>query len=142
MDINIDAINTNTPQRLKEVGERFKACRELIGLTTKQLARILEVNPSSIDQIEKGKYTPPVSMAFKLIRLYNLNIIWLYNGVGEMYLPPAHEKQENVDEVAYFMKVPSVEKTIRAAMANCRKVFKPELDLYEKYNDPIPSGVK
>ena len=53
---------------------RLKVFRAMHDLTQKSLATKLEVTRSTIVSIENGKYDPSIGLAFRIAKLFNVNI--------------------------------------------------------------------
>lgn len=71
---------------------RLKVFRAMYDLTQESLAQKLGVTRSTIVSIEKEKYDPSISLAFRIARLFNVKIedVFEYDGPsGEFHgLPP------------------------------------------------------
>ena len=59
---------------------KLKVYRAMHDMTQAELAKILEVSRQSIISIEKDKYDPSLSLAFKIAEYFNVKIeeIFLY----------------------------------------------------------------
>ncbi|TVZ27185.1 putative transcriptional regulator [Gillisia sp. Hel_I_86] len=53
---------------------KLKVLRAEHELTQKQLASKVEVSRQTINAIEKGKFDPSLPLAFKISKLFNMNI--------------------------------------------------------------------
>jgi transcriptional regulator with XRE-family HTH domain len=78
----------------KEIGKRFKEFRQAINKTQHELADELNVNQSTIASIEIGKIFPVIPIQLFLNQSYNLNINWLLNEKGEMFLTAEDKKSK------------------------------------------------
>ena len=71
---------------------KLKVFRAMHDLTQESLAKKLDVTRSTIVSIEKGKYDPSISLAFKIANLFNVKIedVFEYQGdKGEYHgMPP------------------------------------------------------
>jgi putative transcriptional regulator len=61
---------------------RLEELRGQKGWTQQELADIVEVSRQTIISLESGRYNPSIILAFRLSRLFNLNIeeLFLYEG--------------------------------------------------------------
>lgn len=66
------------------INERIKLAREAAKLTSAELARRVNVRPSSVSLWESGKNTPSVSHLASLAVILNVRFEWLSTGRGEM----------------------------------------------------------
>jgi len=59
---------------------RLEEIRKSRGMTQEDLAGHLEVSRQTINSLENGRYNPSILLAFKISRLFGLNIedIFLY----------------------------------------------------------------
>lgn len=53
---------------------RLEAIRKQHGMTQEALAALLEVSRQTIGSLEKGRYNPSIILAFKIARLFDLQI--------------------------------------------------------------------
>lgn len=53
---------------------RLEAIRKQHGMTQEALAGLLEVSRQTIGSLEKGRYNPSIILAFKIARLFDLQI--------------------------------------------------------------------
>ena len=58
---------------------QLKVLRASQNLTQAQLAEALEVSRQTINAIEKGKFDPSLSLAFKMSKLFDLPIESIFN---------------------------------------------------------------
>ncbi|WP_048128895.1 helix-turn-helix transcriptional regulator [Methanosarcina lacustris] len=67
----------------------IKVYRAIHDLTQESLAEKVGVTRQTINVIEKGKYDPSIDLAFKLSRLFKVNIedVFLYEGGENRELP-------------------------------------------------------
>jgi DNA-binding XRE family transcriptional regulator len=70
----------------KIIGARFKAIREKIALSQTDLAKKLQVSNATICGIEKGQVYPPFKVIFGLCLIYKVNIFYIFNGNGDMFM--------------------------------------------------------
>ena len=64
---------------------RLRELREQHEFTQEDLAVRVGVSRQTIISLEKGKYNPSISLAYKLARAFNLSIeeVFIFNGKGE-----------------------------------------------------------
>lgn len=64
---------------------RLRELREEHELTQEDLAILVGVSRQTIISLEKGKYNPSISLAYKLARAFNLSIeeVFIFNEKGE-----------------------------------------------------------
>jgi len=74
---------------MEDLGRRLKEVRIRAGLTLRELARLAEVSPSLISQIENGKSQPSVATLYTFSRLLHVSVDELFddrsagsNGIG------------------------------------------------------------
>ncbi|GAB7231192.1 MULTISPECIES: helix-turn-helix transcriptional regulator [Facklamia] len=53
---------------------RLEEIRKQGGMTQEALAALLEVSRQTISSLEKGRYNPSIILAFKIARLFDLQI--------------------------------------------------------------------
>ena len=70
----------------KTIGNRFKTLREKIGLSQTKMATELNVSNGTICGIEQGDVYPPFKVIFGLCLVYNINIFYIFNGNGDMFM--------------------------------------------------------
>lgn len=81
--------------------KRLKLVREEIGLSQQDLAKEIGRKQGSISDIERGRNK--VDGILELLRLrFNVNPIWLKEGLGEMFLRKSPEITEQGMGVPYF----------------------------------------
>ena len=73
----------------KTIAERVKSIRKTLKLTQEELSQKINVSPTYICQVEKGKYKPNFDFLENISRELNVNLYWLIFGQGEMFLDPA-----------------------------------------------------
>jgi DNA-binding XRE family transcriptional regulator len=62
------------------INERLRAQRETCGLTTTELARLLDLDEEIILQWERGDYEPTISMLIPLANVLGCDPMWLLTG--------------------------------------------------------------
>ncbi len=69
------------------IAERFKELRVFLNKTQSEFSLMIGVNQTTISSIEKGKSSPNVEVAEKVVKTFpNVNSVWLLTGEGEMFL--------------------------------------------------------
>ena len=78
---------------------RLKVFRAMYDLTQEELANKLGVTRQTVVSLEIGKYDPSIGLAFRIARLFNVNIedVFEYEGPpGEFHgLPPTSHSQHD-----------------------------------------------
>jgi transcriptional regulator with XRE-family HTH domain len=59
---------------LSELGERLKQSRVQAGLGLREFARLADVSPSLVSQIESGRTQPSIATLLTLARILNVSI--------------------------------------------------------------------
>ena len=73
-----------------ELGPRLRAIRLRHGVGLRELARRLELSPSSISQIETGRIRPSVRTLYALAAEFGVTVDEiLFDDVGPLHMPPA-----------------------------------------------------
>jgi transcriptional regulator with XRE-family HTH domain len=85
----------------KVICKRFRAIRQKLGLTQKELSRQLGVPIKNLSTIEVEGQLPTISLILKLMQSYKLSPLWLLTGKGEMFLV---EDTPEPTQVEYFKK--------------------------------------
>jgi SOS-response transcriptional repressor LexA len=67
------------------IGQRIKQIRTALGIKQVELAKVLKMNPSAVSQIESGRTNPSLETLSELGKIYNINLLWLITGTGEMF---------------------------------------------------------
>jgi transcriptional regulator with XRE-family HTH domain len=98
---------------LAEVGERLRAVRRYLRLTMEQMRDITGYSKSLISAAEKGKKKPSTIYLFAILDKFSVNINYIFNGKGPMFLEPGEEKnvsisflelKKNIRELFYLME--------------------------------------
>ena len=82
-------MENNFHNQSKQLGERIKHIRTLSGLTQEQFAASLGMGNANLSGIENGSKNPKLSFFFKLVKLYQVSLDYLFLGIGE---PTLQEK--------------------------------------------------
>jgi transcriptional regulator with XRE-family HTH domain len=84
--------------------EKVRFIEQILGTTTAQLARYIDVEARYLHEIKSGKTKNPGALFLqKLIQNLNINPTWLLTGEGEMFLPgkdPRKPQNGNVVDLA------------------------------------------
>lgn len=67
-------------EQIKQVAERIKGLRDIIGITAEDMARELNISLQLYQDYESGKVDIPVSILYKLAHRYNLELSALITG--------------------------------------------------------------
>lgn len=70
---------------MKDVNNRFKEIRKILNKSQKEISQELDVSQSVISDIERGILNLSYDITTKLIKLYNINLNWLFIGEGSMF---------------------------------------------------------
>ncbi len=74
------------------INERLRTQRKACGLTTAELARLLDLDEDIIIQWESGDYEPTISMLIPLVNILGCDPMWLLT--GRVITPPEQPKSE------------------------------------------------
>ena len=74
------------------LGKRFREFRKEIKKTKQSIAEMLGSTQSNINLYEKDDITPPVKTLQIIRQAFNINLNWLLNGDGEMFMQTIHEQ--------------------------------------------------
>lgn len=101
-----------------QLGERIKQIRKLSGLTQEQFAASLGMGNANLSGIENGSKNPKLSFFFKLVKLYQVSLDYLFLGIGEPTLRKndaknnLHREQVNdirsINDFYWFMEHSSI----------------------------------
>ncbi len=76
---------------------RIRTQREACGLTTAELAKLLDLNEEIIIQWESGEYEPTISMLIPLANILGCDPMWLLTGEVTPPEQPKSEEQQHHD---------------------------------------------
>ncbi len=68
------------------LGARLREARTELGITQTDIAKRIGVNPSAINQIERGSTRPSLATIESVSEAYKINADWLLTGRGEMFV--------------------------------------------------------
>jgi transcriptional regulator with XRE-family HTH domain len=74
-----------TKQEKTHTGQRIKMLRERLKLQQNELARALDILPSSLCAFEKGERNPTYEFLARIAAQYSVNLNWLVIGKGEIF---------------------------------------------------------
>jgi len=107
MDINLDTnIDDLIRDNLKDIGARIKDIRKRLRISQIQMAETIKITNSYLSDIETGKGNPGHAFFFKLAKLYNVNLNYLFLGKGDMFL---NNTTPNDTDAQYFPIITSLE---------------------------------
>ena len=75
------ALLDKSPQR-KSVGMRLQELRQAVGVSQDDMAKALGISARGLRNYEDGTRELPSSVGFKICKIYSVDPIWLYEGVG------------------------------------------------------------
>jgi transcriptional regulator with XRE-family HTH domain len=84
-------------ERIMDKNERIKTLRKKIKLTQSEFAKKIGVTESAICNYENGKRAISEQTLRSISREFNVNIVWLETGKGDIFLP---EPEGVLDELA------------------------------------------
>lgn len=79
------------------INNRLRTQREACGLTTAELARLLDLDEEIIIQWESGEYEPAISMLIPLANILGCDPMWLLTGEVTPPEQPKSEEQQHHD---------------------------------------------
>ncbi len=83
---------------MEEYGERVRRLREALGLSQSQFAQKLGIHKQMVSDVERGRqkrFNPETEKA--LADLFDINLSWLLDGKGEMFL---HKQVNDQDDIS------------------------------------------
>ena len=91
--------------------ERLKVLRKELGLTQDDLAKSCDVQLTAISKYETEVVKPSFEMLSRLGLVYNVNLNWLVNEMGSMFIEAAHKRLiKNGTEVFAIEVIENMEK--------------------------------
>lgn len=70
----------------KVVGKRIHKIRKALKMNQSEFGKKINVTQKSVSEMENGISTPSFETLKKMLLGYNVNIIWVINGNGNMFL--------------------------------------------------------
>ena len=117
------------------MNERIKAVRKALRKTQSAFAEELGVTGNYVWMIENGKSDPSDRMIKDIVRLFDVNEIWLRTGEGEMFKPMT--RNEEISRFFYDVLKEddeSFQKRFVSALASCT----PEMwEAFAKFVDDL-----
>lgn len=86
----------------KSTNERIRALRRRLNLTQMEFAKSLDITQEVYADVEKGESIVSGEIQKKLLQKYDVNISWLKQGVGEIFIADKQEDEKmgvNYDEI-------------------------------------------
>ncbi len=80
-----DKMNENSNKLKNTIGSRLQSIRKKLHLNQEQLANHLDVSNGTISAIEKGNLFPSFKVIYYLAKKYNVNLLFLLFGNGDMF---------------------------------------------------------
>lgn len=107
---------TQRQELLKNVGDRIKQLRGVLGCSRRQMAAALDITVATYSKYEYGKVLPGYPTLVKLARLHDLSLDWLVAGRGALFY---REKAETARPDAPTAGITALQdvKELLAAMA-------------------------
>ena len=89
-------------QQIEEVkvGEKIKQLREDQALSLEELAQMVGISPSVLNQIENHLISPPLGTLIKIARALNVNISDFFGGEGKSYSLVRKDERKKVSRFA------------------------------------------
>ncbi|MCU0287767.1 MAG: helix-turn-helix transcriptional regulator [Acidobacteria bacterium] len=92
-----------------DIGLRLKNVRQKLGIQQKDVAAAMKVAPSYLSEIENGKGNPGPEFFVRLASLYNINLNYLFMGIGDMLIDAqGSEKKPGIDMDGFIETVDDV----------------------------------
>lgn len=132
------------------IGKRFQNSRSAIGLTQRQLADKLDLDPSTIAAIEIGKSYPSIPVLKYLMENYQVNPQWILFEKGQIFFSdsalrtifPNLPNDPQIDIMIECLQVDGVYYAIMAEWIEIRERFKTQIEeFFFKNNREIPNGM-
>lgn len=136
-----------TSQESKQFGQHLKAVRSRLGLMQKDFAAKISITPAFLSEIESGKSRPGFDVIRTIAETFNVNLHYLYFGVGDMFYSPFQLsgeaitqpdiKDEKFEEMLYYFKrAPVVKYAIYEFLSNYlhknKDMIEAEMKKYDK----------
>lgn len=92
----------------KDIGQRVKAVRRALRYQQKDVAAALDMAAGYLSEIEAGKANPGPEFFVKFAREYNVNLNYIFLGIGDMLL--GADRKMTIREFNFDEEVDSIEK--------------------------------
>ena len=102
---------------MTEIGERIKALIDELGISQRQFAYRISINPATISKIVQGKIIPNNRIIILITNVFNVSKKWLETGEGDIFSGESTNPikkdifdmidnldEEQVETLAKFMK--------------------------------------
>lgn len=76
------------------INERIKSIRSTLRIKQNEMAKLLEMNPSAISQLESGRTKPSLETLIDIAQKLRVDLHWLITGEGRMF-NKAEDPQKN-----------------------------------------------
>lgn len=112
------------------IGERIKELRTFIGITLEKFGEPLGVKKGTVSAWETGRSAVRKSMINSICTTYNVNEIWLIDGIGNMFMTPIEDTAQLVSELLenddddFYQSILSLVKTYRQLSPESKTVLK------------------
>ncbi len=77
------------------IGERIKQVRKALHIKQIEMAKVLNLNPSAISQMESGRTNPSLETISEIGKHYKVDLHWLITGAGQMFNKPQEPVARN-----------------------------------------------
>ncbi|MDD2815436.1 MAG: helix-turn-helix transcriptional regulator [Thiotrichaceae bacterium] len=103
-------------------GNRLKDFRDFLGVSQQKLADNLGVSRGYLNDIERGRQEPSLNFAKKLLEVYNVNLNWFVDGIGEMMSTPDEKPTEEIDMKELEDTLELIQKQVGEALVWVKRV--------------------
>lgn len=113
----------------RKIGLRIKGLRSEAGLTQEALAKVLEIDRTTLSKIERGETAPTLSVLINLKNFFAISFDWLITGS----VPREHNATTEVKELLIEMeKIPFLKHHILSSFFEFKLQHPGLFDLEEK----------
>ncbi len=88
----------NKIKNIRAIGERAIAIRKTLHLNQKEMSEAIDLPSSNLSELENGKIAPGYNFLFRLSKLFNVNLNYLFHGTGKMFTSKKHKKARGLDD--------------------------------------------
>jgi transcriptional regulator with XRE-family HTH domain len=115
-----------------QFGNRVRQIRTLLNLLQKDFAKAIEISKSFLSEIEAGRTKAGYDFFFNIVRVFNVNPVYLLRGEGEMFLTTGAEekKKKGIDYTGPDNEIVS---RMLGDIAKVPVIRFAVLEFYEKY---------